>query len=146
MIDQGSVAPSKEEMIVGAATYLMVFVGMWFWGPLLVYIVARRSRPWVAWHALQALILHVSFALWIIGAFTLKVLFLVAVGIFVTKVRGGWGDAAEVFGVVVYVIATVLPFALTARGTWLAARGRIFQVPLFGRIAHRYTDMPAEPT
>jgi uncharacterized Tic20 family protein len=135
--------PSQNERAIAMLAHvLQIFT--WFVGPLIIYLVKRDSR-FVAFHALQALMLQgicfVGGILMTIGWF--------AVPIAGTALEGGPGKSSN--GPPVVVIVFLALFGLLSIGMMLlmlvvsivygikAANGEWAEYPLIGRLARRWT-------
>jgi uncharacterized membrane protein len=137
-------APSGEEKMLAAATYLLGFVGFWLAGALLIYFWQRHRSRFVAYHAIQSVILQMTVALLVVVAFMATL----SAGI-IGSAMLGHGSQAEWRGYLVpvllvlgYGFCLIAPVYCALRGAWVAAHGRLYEAPLFGRLAHKLVDHP----
>jgi hypothetical protein len=54
------VEPNENDRMWAAAAHASAIVGFAIWGPLIVYLVQKDKSPFVAYHALQALIFQIA--------------------------------------------------------------------------------------
>lgn len=134
--------PSGEEKMIAAATYLLGFVGFWLVGSVLIYFWQRKRSAFVAYHAVQSVILQA----WVFVAVTSAVV-LSLIGIVGTAWAGGrgahdgWLPYLFIGGIILlYAFIIVAPVYWHLRGAWVAAQGKIYRAPLFGRLADKLLD------
>src|SRR5690606_35243446 len=61
--------------------------------------------------------------------------------------RAEWhGYAVAALLVLGYGFCLIAPVYWALRGAWVAAHGRLYEAPLFGRIAHKLVDQPPGPS
>lgn len=105
--------PSQEDRLWAIAVHLSIFVSLGLIGPLVVLLVLKDSRPWVAREAQEALNFHITIVL--LGlAGLLLMLVLVGIGVLI----------------VVAALALVLPILAAIR----AGDGRAYRYPLTVRL------------
>ncbi len=106
---------SQDDKTMAMLAYILgIFTG--FLGPLVLWIVKKDQSPFVAFHALQALILH---AVVTIGYFLSGVLFVVIIGFVTLPVFALLG-----------LIFSILAGLAANRGEW-------YSIPVVGPIARR---------
>jgi uncharacterized membrane protein len=111
-----------DRLLAGAAYLSMGSPGVYILGPLVVFLWKRKSSRFVAFHALQALLLHVA----LVPTF-LFMYYVVPITLAVAE----WSHSGFFLGP---VIAITLPSVVLWRG-FAAMLGKPDAVPLFGRIA-----------
>jgi uncharacterized membrane protein len=137
-----SSAPSAVEYeladrSLAVAAYLGYLVGLWLIAPIAVYLLRRRRSRFVAFHAAQAILLHLLFG----ALLTVCGLFATLVGAIAVFVFG----ASSTFGVEFFLVLgwgswlapTAIHVALTAISAWLAHRGRVDPASRLGRMTLR---------
>lgn len=60
--------PSEEDKLWGAAAHLSGFFLPYGVGPILLYLMYKDKAPFVKYHAVQAIVLHL--VVWILGSVT----------------------------------------------------------------------------
>lgn len=122
----------QEDRLLAAISHLSFFTGFWLVAPIAVYIAKRKESRFVAFHALQAVLLQVLFgAISIVGALVFVVLGVIA------------GLIHSPALVAVVTIVPLLAFALGCLGlctmhavaAYAAWQGRTWTIPIAGRIA-----------
>jgi uncharacterized membrane protein len=125
---------TPEERINVGAAYLSVFIGLWFFAPLALYLWKGKSSRFVAFHAAQAIVLHLAM---IPTVFVGDVLGLVAYGALDSLRLPGVGGRL-LMELVFYTpvgLGTSLPLFLTVWMGIAATRGHGRALPLLGRWA-----------
>jgi uncharacterized Tic20 family protein len=137
-------APSGEEKMIAAATYLLGFVGFWLVGAVLIYFWQRDKSRFIAYHAVQSVILQMTIFLAVVLALVATIAGVVGSSILASSSRAEWhGWVIMVLIIFGYGFCLVAPVYWALRGAWVAAHGRLYEAPLFGRLAHRLVDTQA---
>lgn len=132
-------APSGEEKMIAAATYLLGFVGFWLVGAVLIYFWQRDRSRFIAYHAVHSVILQMTIFLAVMVALVGTIAGVVGTGMIAS--RAAWqGYAIGAVLILGYGFCLLAPIYWTLRGAWIAAHGRLYEAPLFGRLAHRLVD------
>ena len=139
-------APSGEEKMIAAATYLLAFVGFWLVGSVLIYFWQRDRSRFIAYHAVQSVILQMTIALAVVVTIALTFAGMVGSGLLASSARAdGYGVLIMIFVILGYGFCLIAPVYWALRGAWVAAHGRFYEAPLFGRLAHKLVDTQAPP-
>ena len=125
--------PSQDDRLMAAVAHLSFFVGFWLVGPIVFYVIKRKESPFVAFHAMQALVAHVlSTAFAVAGA----VAFFVCMGL---AGLAAHHDPAALVTVLVLALALGALYlglavvnAVAAYKAWV---GEAWPIPIAGRIA-----------
>lgn len=137
--------PTTEERLLGAAAHLLLFMGLWVVGPLVLYFWHKERSTFVAFHAVQATLTALST---LVVASTLGIVYLV--GIITTTLafdRAGYRDYAGLamlaFVLAVLVLAA-LPTLWGLYAAWKAFHGECWKIPILGRLARRLVPEPSD--
>lgn len=127
----GAVEP-QENRLLAAVAHLACFAGFWFVGPIALYVLKRRESRFVAFHALQAVLVQALFGLVMTVGF---VGFLVLFALVGSGKHDGLAAATFALplgGLALGVLGLVAVHLLAAFRAW---RGEGWSIPLVGRIA-----------
>ncbi len=112
-----SPAVTPDDKTMAMLAYLLgIFTG--FAGPLILWLVKKDRSKFVAYHAMQALLLHAAVVLGYIISF---VLFFLIIGMFTLPVF-----------IVLGLIFSILAGLAANRGAW-------YDIPVLGKIARQQT-------
>jgi uncharacterized membrane protein len=119
---------------MAAVAHLSFFTGFWLVAPLAIYAIKRKESRFVAFHALQAALVHVLYGM---GSVFATVLVFVAGGL--AAGLGHDNPAAAIALTLVSIAILVLvgmgwlvTHCVLAYGAW---QGHEWQVPIVGRVA-----------
>jgi uncharacterized membrane protein len=128
---------SKEERTVAACSYLTWIAGFWLIGPVAVYLLYREKSRYVAFHAVQAIVVSAGLSilmpvLWVGG---MLAVFLLPFALGKSAVPG-----VMLTGMwAVFAIVLIVPMLWMLLGAWRAFHGERWRVPLAWRVARRFT-------
>lgn len=117
---------TQDDRLWAMLSYLLAFIAS-FIAPLIIYLVKKDSSRYVAFHALQSLLLHAAAAVVGIACFVAAAVFgmlgplvLLAIPLFLVQLAVGIGL------MVLLIVAAIKSFG----GEW-------YEIPYVGRIARR---------
>ena len=143
----GEAVPSGEEKLLAAATYLLGFVGAWLVGAILIYFWQRDRSRYVAFHAVQSVILQAFIAIAVVVV--LATTFAGFLGTAIMSQGSGGPESALIPTAILvagYAFCLIAPIYWTLRGAWVAAHGRLYEAPLVGRLARKLVhDVTPQP-
>jgi len=132
-------AHSQESRLLAACAHLSFLVGFWFVAPIAIYVIKRKESRFVAFHAMQAAVLHLLF--WVGSAVATG---LVMVGSIILGVSFHANHGAEIaFSFVAlspFLIFGLGMMAILGIGAWAAYsawEGNTWSIPIAGGIARR---------
>lgn len=139
--------PSGEEKMIAAATYLLGFIGFWLVGALVIYFWQRKRSVFVAYHAVQSVILQAWIFVVVSSAVVLVLVGFVGMAWAGSRSSiGGWFPYVLTGGLMLmYGFIIIAPIYWHLRGAWVAAQGKLYHAPIFGRLADKFID-PAPPS
>ncbi|MCC6525464.1 MAG: DUF4870 domain-containing protein, partial [Polyangiaceae bacterium] len=114
-------APTEEERLLGAAAYLMTFIGAWIIGPLVIYFWKGKTSRFVAFHAIQATVVTAWLLALSIGAAVFMWFWMLLI------VRIGFDlylPAVSIGG-----LLALVPVVLAVVAAWKAFQGKIWAIP-----------------
>jgi uncharacterized membrane protein len=131
---EAALSIERNDRIMASAAYLATFTGFWLIAPAIFYVLRGRRSRFVAFHAVQSLLLQVALLPLMFGSWG------IALAI-VELARGREGTAASpIVTVIALPIVSILLVFAPAVVMWMgmsALRGRARTLPLLGRWAHR---------
>ncbi len=129
---------TQEEKLLAAGSYVAWVMGFWLIGPIVIYALYREKSRYVAFHAIQSIIVSVCLTLLVplllIGG--LVVVFLV------TAATGDTGPLSAVMMFLLYalcILAALVPMVFMVIGAWRAFNGQRWRFPIAWRLAKRFT-------
>ncbi len=137
---QGSASPSSEERVLAAASHLLLFMGVWVIGPLVIYFWQKDRSRFVAFHAVQATLTALAMiAVSMLGlvGYLVFVVAGVALGAAGAPVAAG---IVMVAAVVAVMLLALLPSLLALWAAWRAYHGERYAIPIIGRVAGRLIE------
>lgn len=135
-----STSTLRSNRMWAAAGYFAFFVGAWIVVPAIAYAWRGRGSRFVAFHAVQAVLLQVAF----IPCMAVGMVFSDALH-FVSGSRRGHETGAELIAVVVMALLATSPILATAWLGFSALRGKTRALPALGRWAKRIVTDAAKP-
>lgn len=131
-------APSTEERLLGAASHLLLFMGFWVIGPMVLYFWQKERSQFVAFHAVQATLTAVLMLL--VGSTIGIVFFVGAIATSVVIDQAGGRDFIGL-GILLFMLVVMLLAALPTLwalyAAWKAYHGECWRIPIIGRLARR---------
>lgn len=137
VIDLSPGDPTAYERMTAAVAHVSGYMGLLVLGPLLVYFWQRDRSRFVAFHAVQAAVLHVLWVvLWLLAVALVAV---AGIGLAFFKSTGNdaLGCALAIFTGAMWLGMFAALATWSIRGAWRAGHGSAVGVPLAGRIADR---------
>jgi uncharacterized Tic20 family protein len=134
--------PSQEDRLLAAASYVGYLAGFWLIVPIVVYVLKREKSRFVAFHALQAIIVHVLLVpIAIIGVlFGLVATFALAAA---TDAHGR-DSSFGLLLVVPYLVGLLVPWGIHAVLSIVCAvramQGRAARFPVAAWLADRFLE------
>jgi uncharacterized Tic20 family protein len=133
---------SQDDRVLAALSHASMFVGFPILAPIAIYFYKRETSRFVAFHAMQAALLHISFIpLMILGYVAALIL---SIGSAMTVHIN-----AEITGLllgVVWVVALCVPIGLivivSLYAAYRAYLGHAYRIPIIWRIAKSFLDAP----
>ncbi|MBI4956363.1 MAG: DUF4870 domain-containing protein [Myxococcales bacterium] len=125
-------APTEEERLLGAAAYLMTFIGAWIIGPLVIYFWKGKTSRFVAFHAIQATVVTAWLLALSIGAAVFMWLWML---LFVRIGFDLYLPAVTIGG-----LLALVPVVLVAVAAWKAFQGKSWAIPIFGRVTRSFLN------
>jgi uncharacterized Tic20 family protein len=137
--------PTSDECMLATIAYVSYLIGFWLIVPFAIYLWQRDRSRYVAFHAVQALALHLMLTV----ATVLMVVIFVAgfFGGFVISAIGSKivGYAIVVIAMLAWLAALFVPFVWLVKAAWRAWHGERYGAPLAGRIAARVLEGAPRP-
>jgi uncharacterized Tic20 family protein len=140
--------PTSDERMLATIGYLSYLVGFWLIAPFAIYLWQRERSRFVAFHAIQALALHLMLT---VASMCLGAIFFVGFfGGFVVSAVGSklLGYAIVAVAMLAWLAVLLVPFVWLVKAAWRAWHGERYGAPLAGRVALRVLDasgsQPAE--
>lgn len=136
---QQAASKESENRSLAAISYLTYLLGFWLLGPILIYAIKHKESPFVAFHAMQSIVLSVVSTVFIVLGVILGY-----VGIF----AGAMADSAALAGLsmLVWVICFLAPmaihFILSIVGAVKAHKGEVWSIPVIGAISRSFAGDP----
>jgi len=128
------------ERAMASASYFMPVVGLWLVGPFVFLLWKGRSSRFVAFHAVQAMLLQVA----LIPVCAVGVGVSMAVlAAFATDKYGNTSWIAPIASMAVWGVVLALPSVATLWMGFAALKGQPRSLPLLGRLAKRLMPGPA---
>jgi len=131
-------APVQEHRLIAACAHLSFLSGFWFVAPLAIYAWKRRESRFVAFHAMQAAVLHLFF---FVGYMMIFVMFM---GTMFAAMGAGGGPGVFPFVMFVPMMGMMMSFfvlfGVHAYAAYRAWEGNSWSIPVVGRIARRICD------
>ncbi len=131
-------APVQEQRLLAAAAHLSFLTGFWFVAPIVIYALKRRESRFVAFHAMQAAVLHAFF---LAGYMLVFVMFL---GTMFAAFGAGGGQPVFpflMFGPMLgMTMGFLVLFGVHAFAAYRAWEGNTWSIPVVGAIARRIVD------
>ncbi len=128
--------------MLAACAHLSFLVGFWFVAPIAIYVIKRKESRFVAFHALQAAVLHFLFWVGSGVAAGFVVVGSIILGVSLQANRG----AEVVFSLLAFAPFLIFGLAMMAIlvthafAAWSAWEGNTWSIPIAGSIARRILD------
>ncbi|MCA9622645.1 MAG: hypothetical protein KC731_26675 [Myxococcales bacterium] len=132
---------ASDGRLLATACYLLMFMGTFVLGPLAIYFLVGKRRPFVAWHAAQSVLIG---ALMVGSAVAVSVgyAFFLILGL---VVPGPVAQVVAVVGVIVSaLVVAVVPTAMAFLGAWNAFHGRRGRLWLVAPATRRFLEARGE--
>lgn len=137
----GAAEPTQEDRMMAAASYLGYLVGFWLVVPIVIYVLKREKSRFVAFHSLQAIIVHALAIPMFIFGWLFAVAVTVGIGLAAHPHRGN-SDAMGVLMVITYVGGLLVPsmiyLALSIVCAVRAMQGRVARFPIAAWLTDRF--------
>jgi uncharacterized Tic20 family protein len=142
-------AISQDDRVLAGCCHASMFVGFPVIGPLLVYAIKKDSSRFVAFHALQAAIAHVSIVPLMIAGYVFGVCFTLGMGAVLGEnslflplgMMGAWGIG--------FCLPWFFVMAISLYAAYRAFSGHAYRIPIVAGIVDRILDpitpAPAQP-
>ncbi len=126
--------PSQDDRVLAACAHLSFLAGFWLIAPIAIYVAKRKESHFVAFTALQAVVVQLLFGGGVLGGGIFFILF--------AAVAAGMSGRHEVVGVLAAFVPVLVmlagAFALLlvhAYAAYTAWRGVTLTIPVAGQIA-----------
>jgi len=132
---------TQEDRMLAAASYLGYLVGFWLVVPIVVYVLKREKSRFVAFHALQAIVIHVlGIPVLIFGmVFPLVMTAVIALAV---QPKGANQEAFGVVMMLAYLLGMLVPWgvylALSVVCAVRAMQGRMARFPVAAWLTDRF--------
>jgi uncharacterized membrane protein len=138
--------PTKEECLLACVAHLALFGGFWLLGPLALYYWKHKESRFIAFHAVQAILLSlVMLAFGILGMLVLFVLVLGLAAAAHAAFGKGAAGPAVMLGYALGLLIMALPAILAIVGGVRAFRGQWWSMPIIGGLAKTWLDKNEPP-
>ena len=122
----------QEDRLVAAVAHLSFLTGFWVVVPIAIYVLKRKESRFVAFHALQAVLVQVFFS----AVMTLGVGgFFALVDVAGARRSLGLSKVTLAFSLIGFALGSLAFFAVHAIAAFRAWRGDGWSIPGIGRLA-----------
>lgn len=133
--------PSQEDRLLAAASYVGHFAGFWLVVPIVVYVLKREKSRFVAFHALQAIIVHALLVPIAIAGYVFGLVASIGLAVAAEPHGREHGGVAVLF-FVPWILGLLVPWGIHAVLSIVCAvramQGRLARFPVAGWLADRF--------
>jgi hypothetical protein len=127
-----SAALTQENRLLAALAHLSFITGFWFVAPIAIYVIKRKESRFVAFHALQAVLVQVVFGVVMTLGFIGFIVLMAVAGSSRDDALAGLIFALPLGG---FALALLGLFTVHAVAAFRAWRGEGWSIPLVGGLA-----------
>lgn len=124
--------PSQDDRVLAACAHLSFLAGFWLVAPIAIYVIKRKESRFVAFHALQAVMVQLLFGVTMTFGFAASIVLIATAGMSRQPEIAALAAVVPIVGLLFGALALFVVHAYAAYSAW---RGAGWTIPIAGRIA-----------